>query len=166
MFSSWSSPLNHRFGPFAVIAFVLATSILAGCEEPAPEPRTRQAFHLRQFERDFGYAQAVQVDRTLYISGTVAVDAQGRLIAPGDMAKQLEAVYRNLGATLSAHGISFQHVVRESIYTTDMDKLLAVSDLRFNYYSKDNLPATTWVQVSRLVDPGFLVQVEVTAELP
>ena len=117
-------------------------------------------------EKNFGYAQAVQVDRTLYISSSVAVDAQGRLVAPGDLKGQLQAAYQNLAATLRAHGASFDHVVREDIFTTDMEQLLAVSDLRFDYYSKDGLPAGTWVEVERLVDPGFLVAISATAELP
>ena len=164
MFSSWSSPVPRLLCRLALAVVLLG--VVAGCEQPPPEPRTRQNFHLREFKKDFGYAQAVKVDRTLYISGTVAVDAEGRLIAPGDMAGQLEAAYRNLGATLSAHGATFEHVVRENIYTTDMEKLLKVADLRFNYYPKDTLPAGTWMEVRRLVDPGFLVEIEVTAELP
>jgi len=56
--------------------------------------------------------------------------------------------------------------VRENIYTTDMEALLAASELRFEYYARNSLPAGTWVEVRRLVDPGFLVQIEVTAELP
>jgi enamine deaminase RidA (YjgF/YER057c/UK114 family) len=47
-----------------------------------------------------------------------------------------------------------------------MDALLKASDLRFEYYSKERLPTTSWVQVQRLVDPGFLVEIEVIAELP
>jgi len=48
----------------------------------------------------------------------------------------------------------------------NMDALLKPSDLRFEYYDKERLPTTSWVQVQRLVDPGFLVQIEVVAELP
>jgi enamine deaminase RidA (YjgF/YER057c/UK114 family) len=47
-----------------------------------------------------------------------------------------------------------------------MDALLKAADLRFEYYDKERLPTTSWVQVQRLVDPGFLVQIEVIAELP
>jgi 2-iminobutanoate/2-iminopropanoate deaminase len=57
-------------------------------------------------------------------------------------------------------------VVRETIYTTDMDALLKVADIRFEFYSKDHLPATTWMQVQRLIDPGFLVEIDVIAVLP
>jgi DNA-directed RNA polymerase specialized sigma24 family protein len=70
----------------------------------------------------------VKVGRTVYVAATVAVDAQGRLVAPGDMAGQLDAVYVNLAATLKAQGAGFEHVVSERIYTTDMDALLKVDE--------------------------------------
>jgi enamine deaminase RidA (YjgF/YER057c/UK114 family) len=150
------------------IACLLAALPLTACQrEPEPPPpRVQQVFHQNGYEKDFGYSQAVLIDKTLYVSGTVAVDANGRLVAPGDMAGQLRAVYANLKRTLEAHHLDFQGVVKETIYTTDMDALLKASDQRFEYYDKERLPAVSWVQVQRLVDPGFLVEIEVIAELP
>ncbi len=143
---------------------------LTACDrEHAPEPavpRVKQLFHLNAYEKDFGYSQAVLIDKTLYVSGSMAADDKGRLVAPGDMAGQLRAAYSNIQRTLAAHGAEFDEVVKETIYTTDMDALLKASDLRFEFYDKERLPATSWVQVQRLVDPGFLVQVEVIVELP
>jgi enamine deaminase RidA (YjgF/YER057c/UK114 family) len=78
----------------------------------------------------------------------------------------MRAAYTNIRRTLAAHGVSFNEVVKETIYTTNMDALLKASDLRFEYYDKERLPATSWVQVQRLVDPGFMVEIEVVAELP
>jgi 2-iminobutanoate/2-iminopropanoate deaminase len=145
---------------------------LAGCakekdpEPDAPPPRVKRVFHLNPYEKDFGYSQAVMVDKTLYISGSVAADEAGRLVAPGDMAGQMRAAYSNIKRTLDAHGADFEEVVKETVYTTNMDAFLKASDLRFDYYNKDLLPTTSWVQVQRLVDPGFLVQIEVVVELP
>ena len=143
---------------------------LAACDkehEPeAPPPRVKQVFHLNAYEKDFGYSQAVLIDKTLYVSGSVAADDEGRLVSPGDMAGQMRAAYSNIQRTLAAHGADFNEVVKETIYTTDMDALLKASDLRFEYYDKERLPTTSWVHVQRLVDPGFLVEIEVVAELP
>jgi 2-iminobutanoate/2-iminopropanoate deaminase len=152
-------------------AWILAYGLLpalAGCQrEPeAPPLRVKQVFHLNKYEKDFGYSQAVLIDKTLYISGSVAVDENGRLVSPGDMAGQMRAAYTNIRRTLAAHGADFEEVVKETIYTTDMEALLKASDLRFEYYDKERLPTTSWAQVQRLVDPGFLVQIEVIAELP
>jgi 2-iminobutanoate/2-iminopropanoate deaminase len=128
--------------------------------------RVKQLFHLNPYEKDFGYSQAVLIDKTLYISGSVAVDQTGRLVAPSDMPGQMRAAYSNIRRTLAAHGAGFDEVVKETIFTTNMDALLKASDLRLEYYDKERLPATSWVQVQRLVDPGFLVEIEVVAELP
>ena len=152
-------------------AFALAATLFLGaCDQQptAQEPKSRmkELYHLNKFEEAFGYAQAVRVENTLYISGSVAVDADGKLIGPDDMALQLKASYENVGRTLEAFKTDFDHVVKETIYTTDMDALLRESKLRLDYYDKQNLPAATWVQVQRLVDPGFLVEIEVTVELP
>ena len=147
----------------------LGVAALAGCErEPPPTPpeRVRQDFHLNAYEKDLGYSQAVLIDKTLFVSGTVAADADGRLVAPNDMAAQMRAVYTSIKRTLAANGVGFDSVVKETIYTTDMDALLKVADLRFEYYSKERVPAVSWVEVRRLIDPGFLVEVEVVAELP
>jgi len=155
------------FASDILLAAALIT-LLSGCQrEPEePAPRVKQVFHLNPYEKDFGYSQAVLIDKTLYISGSVAADANGRLVAPADMAGQMRAAYSNVRRTLAAHGAGFDAVVKETIYTTDMDALLKAADLRFEYYDKERLPTTSWVQVQRLVDPGFLVQIEVVAELP
>ena len=162
---------NERLRAAAALAALACLSLtvpLGGCQrEPdAPAARIKQIFHLNPYEKDFGYSQAVLIDKTLYISGTVAADATGRLVAPDDMAGQMRAAYSNIQRTLAAHGAGFDTVVKETIYTTNMDALLKAADLRFEFYNKERLPTTSWVQVQRLVDPGFLVQIEVIAELP
>jgi enamine deaminase RidA (YjgF/YER057c/UK114 family) len=153
------------------VALILAAACLFGaCEEqaaaPQPKSRIKELYHLNKFEEAFGYAQAVRVEDTLYISGSVAVDADGKLIGPDDMALQLRAAYENVGRTLKAFKTDFDHVAKETIYTTDMEALLRESKLRFEFYDRQNLPASTWVEVKRLVDPGFLVAIDVTVELP
>ena len=154
-------------GRFIFISGIAAIG-LAACERESepPPPRVKQVFHLNPYEKDFGYSQGVLIDKTLYISGSMAADENGRLVAPSDMAGQMRAAYANIRRTLAAHGADFGEVVKETIYTTNMDALLKASDLRFEYYDKERLPTTAWVQVQRLVDPGFLVEIEVVAELP
>jgi enamine deaminase RidA (YjgF/YER057c/UK114 family) len=157
----------------AGISLMLGPASLLGpaaCQRAAaPEPpplRVKQVFHLNAYEKDFGFSQAVLIDKTLYVSGSVAADQNGRLVAAGDMAGQMRAAYSNLQRTLAANGVGFDEVVKETIFTTDLEAMLKASDLRFEYYNKERLPAVSWVQVQRLVDPGFLVQIEVIAELP
>jgi 2-iminobutanoate/2-iminopropanoate deaminase len=163
-----TNPKNTHW-PGRVLLVVCAASLSVGaCERqpPSPPPRVKQVFHLHPYEKDLGVSQAVLIDKTLYISGSVAADQKGQLVSPGDMAGQMRAAYSEIRRTLAAHGADFEQVVKETIYTTDMDALLKAADLRFEYYGKERLPATSWVQVQRLIDPKFLVQIEVVAELP
>jgi enamine deaminase RidA (YjgF/YER057c/UK114 family) len=152
----------------ALIAMLWAWPLLSACQRAAEPsaPRVKQVFHLNTYEKDLGYSQAVLIGKTLYISGSVAADENGRLEARGNMAGQIRAAYSNIRRTLAAHGADFEEVVKETIFTTDMDALLKASDVRFEFYGKERLPAASWVQVQRLVDPGSLVQIEVVAELP
>src|SRR6201994_5003341 len=137
-----------------MLLICVAALAMSACErEPeAPPMRVKRVFHLNPYEKDFGYSQAVLIDKTLYISGSVAADESGRLVAAGDMAGQMRAAYNNIRRTLEAHGADFDLVVKETIYTTNMDALLKAADLRFEYYDKETLPTTSWVQVQRLVD--------------
>ena len=155
-------------GRALVIACMAAALGPAACEREPEQPpaRVKQVFHLNPYEKDLGYSQAVLVGKTLYISGSMAADENGRLVASADMAGQMRAAYANIRRSLAAHGAGFGEVVKETIYTTNMDALLKASDLRFEYYDKERLPTASWVQVQRLVDPGFLVEIEVVAELP
>lgn len=159
-------------GVLLVLGAVVAggMAVVPGCsseEAPPPVPRVfPQPFHLNAFEADFGYSQAVQVGKTLYVSGTMAVDAGGNLVAPADMAGQLRAVYTNLQHTLAAHGATLDDIVLERIATTDMKAFLAASDVRFEFHPRDRLPAASFTEVQQFADAGFLVQVEAVAELP
>lgn len=139
---------------------------IGGCEAPEAPSRFRSTYHLGEYEGGLGYSQAVKVGKTIYVSMTLPVDAQGQLISPDDMGGQLGAVYTNLATTLKANGAGFENVAVERLYTTDMPKLIALADQRLKVYSKDNLPAVSFIEVKHLADPGFLVGVEVVAELP
>ncbi len=148
-------------------SLLAAAALLCACERPPepPPPRVRQVYNLNTYEKDFGYSQAILVDKTLCVSGSVPADKDGLLIGSGDMAGQMRAVYTNIQRTLAASGLNFDHVVKETIDTTDKDALLKAADLRLEFHSKDHLPTTAWMQVQRLIDPGFLVEIDVIAEL-
>lgn len=127
--------------------------------------RADQVFHLREAEKELGFAQAVRTGDTLYVAGTCCLDLENNILSPDDMAGQLEATYRNIERTLDAHGAGFHNVVKEVIYVTDIEAFRTALPARRAIYGEAAPPAATWVEVSRLMRPEFLIEVEVTAVL-
>lgn len=119
--------------------------------------------------RPTGYTHVVEVPsggRTLYLSGQIALDAQGKLVGAGDFAKQAEQVFANIDAALKASGATFAHVVKIDMYVTDMSQLAALRAARDKYIDTKHPPASTLVEVSRLARDGLLLEVEATAVVP
>jgi reactive intermediate/imine deaminase len=115
-----------------------------------------------------GYTHIVEVtgpSRTIYISGQIAFDKDGKLVGAGDMKAQAEQVFKNLETALTAAGAKFSDVVKMNSYITDMSKVQAVRDVRARYL-KDNTPASTFVEVKGLVRPELLLEIEVIAVVP
>jgi enamine deaminase RidA (YjgF/YER057c/UK114 family) len=126
---------------------------------------SHKSFHLRKGEKDFGYAQAVRVGSMLFVSGCMSVDDQFAVLAPGDMAAQLEHVYADIRRTLRAFEADLSNVVKETIYVTDMAAFLAANGKRVTSYAGLNLPAVTAVEVRALAFTGQVVEIEVIAAL-
>jgi reactive intermediate/imine deaminase len=115
-----------------------------------------------------GYTHIVEVTgpaKTVYISGQIALDKDGKLVGPGDMKTQAEQVFRNLQAALTAAGATFKDVVKMNTYITDMDKAPAVREVRAKYFA-DSTPASTLVQVVHLARPELMLEIEVIAVVP
>jgi reactive intermediate/imine deaminase len=112
-----------------------------------------------------GYTHIVEVtgpNRTIYISGQIAFDKDGKVVGAGDMKAQAEQVFKNLETALTAAGAKFADVVKMNSYITDMSKVQAVRDVRALYF-KDATPASTFVEVKGLVRPELLLEIEVVA---
>ncbi|NJS13838.1 MAG: RidA family protein [Sphingopyxis sp.] len=124
-----------------------------------------QVFNIRPAEEAFAFSQAVKAGDFLFISGTVSWDHDANPIAPGDMAAQIKVVYDELKLTLEAHGASFANVVKETVYTVDLDQMAANSAIRAKYFADCAPPAATWIGITRLIHPDLMVEVEMTAYL-
>jgi len=103
-----------------------------------------------------GYTQVVKVDNILYISGAVTSE-----LTPEGITR----VYRALEKSLASFGATFQNVVKENLYTTDIETMKRYNEARKVFYKKD-FPAATWVQVSRLYMTEAKLEVELVAHLP
>lgn len=111
------------------------------------------------------YSQAARVpggSDLLFISGQGPQNLHGETVVIGDMSAQAEQVFKNLQAILAAHGASFANVIKATIYITDMSRLAEFNAVRAKYYG-DAGPASALVEVSALVDPEWMIEVELIA---
>jgi enamine deaminase RidA (YjgF/YER057c/UK114 family) len=98
----------------------------------------------------------------LVLAGQVAVDDDGKVVAPGDAGAQAERIFAIIGDILAAHGATFADVLHVRTFMTDLDDLPAYGAVRRAVFPADP-PASTTVEVSRLFLPGAVLEVEVTA---
>jgi 2-iminobutanoate/2-iminopropanoate deaminase len=112
-----------------------------------------------------GYTHVVEAAgpvKTVYISGQLALDKDGKLVGGTDMRAQAEQVYANLETALKAAGARFSDVVKMNTYILDMSKAPAVREVRARYFG-ETMPASTLVQVAALARPELMLEVEVIA---
>jgi reactive intermediate/imine deaminase len=113
-----------------------------------------------------GYSHAVAFNGpTLIISGQVPLDEEGRLVGDGDPRAQVRQVFENLATALAAAGATMEHVVKLTVFLTDMGDLLAFREVRDEFVQPDRPPSSSLVQVSGLVNPAFRVEIEAIAAL-
>ncbi len=111
-----------------------------------------------------GYSHAVAFSgRMIAVSGQVPLDAQGRLVGENDPQAQTRQVFENLAAALATAGAGMEQVVKLTVFLTDLADLDAFRRVRDEYISADRPPASSLVQVSRLVHPAFRVEIEALA---
>ena len=119
----------------------------------------------KQVHRPFGYAHAIQIDKTLYISGQIPLDMDMNVVGKNDMAAQTEQVYGNLKKVLEDAGGAMSNIVMLNIYCTDIERFdKETRGLRKKYFG-DYYPAVTAVEVKRLYRPDFMIEVEAVAVL-
>jgi enamine deaminase RidA (YjgF/YER057c/UK114 family) len=131
-------------------------------EEPAMA-ETPEYFLLRpEVEKAYGYSHAVRIGDDIKISGAVSMDDEGNPTAAGDIEQQMKNAYADLDLVLKHYGCSFDDVVVENVFTTDMAGLLEVASYRNSIYTKQ-FPTSTWLEVKRLAFPEFMIEIELEA---
>lgn len=114
-----------------------------------------------------GYSHAVAFTGAMVaVSGQVPVDGEGNVVGKEDAEAQVRQVYANLGAALEAAGSGLEHVVKLTVYLTDLDDLGAFRTVRDEYQDARHPPACSLVKVAGLVHPDFRVEVDALAVVP
>ena len=111
------------------------------------------------------FTDAVRSGDLLFVSGIVAVDADGNLVGGADVVAQARQVFHNMREVLAAAGCGFADVVKVTIYLTDVDDRPSINPVRQEVFGEAR-PASTLVEVPRLAVPGAKIEVEAVALLP
>lgn len=153
-----------------LVIVVIATAALSvvfsqkkGLKTAGTQPEKPEYFLLRpELEKQYGYSHAVRIGNDLKISGAVSMDDKGNLVAPGNLEQQMKNCYSDLDKILKHYGYTFDDVVAENIYTTNMAEFINVSGYRNSLYKKQ-FPTGTWLEVKGLALPGQLIEIDMEA---
>jgi enamine deaminase RidA (YjgF/YER057c/UK114 family) len=115
-----------------------------------------------EVEKAYGYSHAVRIGDDIKISGAVSMDEAGTPTAVGDLEQQMKNAYSDLGKVLEHYGCTFDDVVVENVFTTNMAEFLKVSSYRSSIYEKQ-FPTGTWLEVKGLALPELMIEIELEA---
>ena len=152
----------------AIITILLSITAF-GCNQQQKEKEmekveikteTPEYFLLRpEVEKAYGYSHAVKIGNDIKISGAVSMDNEGNPTAIGDLEQQMKNCYLDLDKILKHFGCSFDDVVVENVFTTNMPKFLELAGYRNEIYKKQ-FPTGSWLGVKELALPEFLIEIE------
>jgi reactive intermediate/imine deaminase len=140
-------------------SFALVTVIAC-----APGRPTVRYVNPETLPRPNGYSHVVEVTsgRTLFISGQLPVNHAGDLVGAGDLRAQTRQVFENLHTAVRASGATLDHVVKITVFMTDVSGLAVFREVRDSYFTR-SAPASSVVKVAGLLRPEFMIEIEAVA---
>ena len=160
-----------------ILALTLSMGALAGCQQSTPieekvveeieVPAEKAEYFLLRpdVEKAYGYSHAVKIGREVKVSGAVSMDDEGNPTAVGDMEQQMKNCYSDLEKVLAHFGCTFDDVVVENVFTTNMPQFLEFSVYRNEIY-KNHFPTGSWLGVRELALPEFMIEIELEVLIP
>jgi enamine deaminase RidA (YjgF/YER057c/UK114 family) len=117
-----------------------------------------------KWEDIVGYSRAIRVGDRIYVTGTTALDESGNLVGEGDAYAQSVQAIRNIEKVLKRAGVTLEHVVRTRMFVTDIQRWEDYGRAHGEFF-KTIKPCATMIEVSALIDPRMLIEIEADAEL-
>ena len=117
-----------------------------------------------KWEPIVGYSRAIKVGNRIYVTGTTALGDDGEIVGLGDAYEQAKQCLRNIESALKRLGAGLEHIVRTRMFVTDIARWEEYGRAHGEFL-RDVMPATTMVEVSRLIDERMLIEIEADAEL-
>lgn len=123
------------------------------------QPKPKYFLLRPDIEKAYGYSHAVKIGNHIKISGAVSMDANGQPTAVGDFLQQMKNCYTDLEQILNYFGCTFDDVVKEDVFTTNMPLFLEYAAYRSEIY-KNHFPTGSWLGVKELALPELLIEIE------
>ncbi|MET4080219.1 2-iminobutanoate/2-iminopropanoate deaminase [Pedobacter sp. UYP30] len=118
-----------------------------------------------KLEKMYGFSQAVRIGNTVKISGTVSIDEDGKTLGKGNLLQQMKNIYVDLGTILNHYHCTFDDVMVENLFTTNMKELQKNAAFRHEIY-KNHFPTGSWIGVKELGLPEMMIEIEIEALIP
>lgn len=117
-----------------------------------------------KWEDIIGYSRAVKIGNLIEVAGTTAIDENGNVVGANDPYEQTKFIFEKIEKALASAGASLRDVVRTRMFTTDISQWEEIGRAHGEFF-REVKPAASMIEVNGLIDPGLLIEIEVTAVL-